>query len=127
MRKHLKRVVSMLMVLAMVLAMLPVAAAASELVTVTPVTEIPGADQAVVIYSASAGGVFGGTASGGAIGVSNVQISAKSRYIRKSVFIFLRALLFVGCALVTLGVLVTKVYILLKQNVKRTVDTALLK
>lgn len=74
MRKHLKRIVSMLMVVAMVLAMLPVVAtAANDLVIATPLTELPGADQTVVIYSASAGGVFASTASGGSIGVSSVQ------------------------------------------------------
>ena len=74
MRKHLKRVVSMLLVLAMVLALLPVVAtAADDLVIATPLTELPGADQTVVIYSTSAGGVFASTASGGSIGVSSVQ------------------------------------------------------
>ncbi len=73
MRKHLKRVISMLMVVAMVLAMLPVVAAADELVIATPLTELPGADQTVVIYSASAGGVFASTASGGSVGVMSVQ------------------------------------------------------
>ncbi len=73
MRTHFKRVISMLMVLAMVLAMLPVVAAAGDLVIVTPLTEIPTADQTVVIYSASAGGVFASTASGGSVGVSTAQ------------------------------------------------------
>jgi len=73
MRKQFKRVISLLMAVAMILAMLPVVAAADELVTATPLTEIPAADQTVVIYSASAGGVFASTASGGSIGVSAVQ------------------------------------------------------
>ena len=73
MRKHLKRVITMLLVLAMVLTMLPAAVAANEVYTATPLEGMPTSDQTVVIYSASAGGVFAGTASGGSVGVSAVQ------------------------------------------------------
>ena len=70
MRKHLKRTLSMLLVLAMVLTMLPtlVMAASEESFVATPLPELPAAGEAVVIYSASAGGVFAGYADGGSVG-----------------------------------------------------------
>lgn len=66
MRKHLKRVVSALLVLAMILVMLPVfATAASEEFVVTPITGIPSDGTAFVIYAPSAGYVMGAEASSG--------------------------------------------------------------
>ena len=63
----------MLMVLAMILTMLPAAVAADDVITAIPLSDIPTDGQSVVIYSASAGGVFAGTASGGSVGVSTAQ------------------------------------------------------
>lgn len=70
MRKHLSRVMAVLLVLAMALTMLPVVSAAKERFTATPIDGIPESGQTFVIYSAPAGGVFSPEASGGAVGVS---------------------------------------------------------
>lgn len=58
MRKHLSRVMAVLLVLAMALTMLPVVSAAKERFTATPIDGIPESGQSFVIYSAPAGGVF---------------------------------------------------------------------
>ncbi len=75
MRKQYQRLMSMLLVVVMVLAMLPTFASAAKTVAVeaTPLEGMPADNQSVVIYSASAGGVFSGTADGGAIGVSKAS------------------------------------------------------
>ncbi len=78
MKKQFKRVLASLLVLVMVLAMLPTIAIAAETYTATPLTELPTADQTVVIYSASAGGVFAGSADGGAVGVSAAAMSEEN-------------------------------------------------
>ena len=71
MRKHFTRFISALLVVVMVLTMLPTLAfAAKESYPATPLTDIPADNQSVVIYSASAGGVFSGAIDGGSIGVS---------------------------------------------------------
>ena len=64
MRKHLSRVMAVLLVLAMALTMLPVVSAAKERFTATPIDGIPESGQTFVIYSAPAGGVFSPEASG---------------------------------------------------------------
>lgn len=58
MRKHLSRVMAVLLVLAMALTMLPVVSAAKERFTARPIDGIPESGQTFVIYSAPAGGVF---------------------------------------------------------------------
>ena len=69
MRNHLKRSLAMLLVVVMVLAMLPtIAFAAGESYPITKLDAIPADGQAVVIYSASASGIFAGSADGGSIG-----------------------------------------------------------
>ena len=74
MRTYLKRVVATMLLLAMILTLLPAAVfAADDLITATPLADIPADGQSVVIYSASAAGVFAGSASGGSVGVSAVQ------------------------------------------------------
>ena len=82
MRKQFKRTLAMLLVLVMVLAMLPtVAAAADEMYPASPLTELPADNQAVVIFSASAGAVFAGTASGGAVGACAAKTTEESKDI----------------------------------------------
>ena len=78
MRKHLSRVMAVLLVLAMALTMLPVVSAAKERFTATPIDGIPESGQTFVIYSAPAGGVFSPEASGGAVGVSAASGSEES-------------------------------------------------
>ncbi len=66
MRKNLKRVVSALLAVVMILAMLPtVALAATETYTVTPISGIPADGVAFVIYAPSGGVVAGAEATGG--------------------------------------------------------------
>ena len=66
MRTYLKRSVAALLVLVMVLAMLPtLALAAPEQYEVTPITGVPAAGQAFVIYAPSGGVVAGSEASSG--------------------------------------------------------------
>lgn len=66
MRKNLKRVLSALLVVMMVLTMLPTAAlAAGETYEVTPVTGIPASGTAMVIYNAKNNAVCGAEISGG--------------------------------------------------------------
>ena len=74
MRNHLKRIVAAVLALVMVLAMMPTLALAAEeeLFSASPLDAIPADNQAVVIYSASAGGVFANGASG-SIGVANAK------------------------------------------------------
>ncbi len=83
MRKHLKRTLAMLLAAVMVLAMLPAVAFAAPGVTypATPIDGMPADDQAVVIYSGSAGGVFAGSADGGAVGVAAAKTSEESTTI----------------------------------------------
>ena len=70
MRKHFTRFISALLVVVMVLTMLPTLAfAAKESYPATPLADIPADNQSVVIYSASAGGVFSGAIDGGSIGI----------------------------------------------------------
>ena len=80
MRKHLSRVMAVLLVLAMALTMLPVVSAAKERFTATPIDGIPESGQTFVIYSAPAGGVFSPEASGGAVGVSAASGSEAVSY-----------------------------------------------
>ena len=82
MRNNLKRTVAALLVFVMVLAMLPTFAFAAEetLYSATPLDGIPADNQAVVIYSASAGGVFQSGASG-SIGVAEAKTSEESKDI----------------------------------------------
>ena len=79
MRNHLKRIVAAVLALVMVLAMLPTLALAAEeeLFSASPLDAIPADNQAVVIYSASAGGVFANGASG-SIGVANAKTTEES-------------------------------------------------
>ncbi len=81
MRKHLKKIVTMLLVVAMIFTMLPTVVAASPTYTATPIEGIPEEGQTFVIYSPSAVGVFAGTASGGAIGNSPAATSEESSNI----------------------------------------------
>ena len=82
MRNYLKRTVAALLVLVMVLAMLPTLALAAEdeQFSATPLDGIPTDNQAVVIYSASAAGVFASGASG-SIGVSAAKATEESNNI----------------------------------------------
>ena len=80
MRNNLKRTVAALLVLVMVLAMLPTFAFAAEgdpTFSASPLDGIPADNQAVVIYSASAPGVFANGASG-SIGVAEAKTTEES-------------------------------------------------
>ncbi len=75
MRKHLKRAISMLLVLVMVLAMLPTFALAAEKETykATPLSAIPADGATVVIFNAVGTAVMGSDATGGKISAESAK------------------------------------------------------
>ena len=83
MRKHLKRTVSLLLAVVMVLTMLPTfaSAAPTEAYTAVPVGNIPADGVAVVIFNALGSAVMGSEATGGKIAAESAKVNEEDTNI----------------------------------------------